>query len=347
MEIDRIITMASSGVRIQFLAFERSLRAVGCDRPLLVIPYNDDLFDLPPNAEWWEKAEFTSWLKESQAHPAMAKYVCLTEANYAYFDTDICLIEDCRKILAQQTGFVVADTELIKYGEASTAESTDVLARKTSLWQLRLFNTGHFASDRPLYSVTELESTCAKFKETCLLSPHHEQPGINLLVLVSGVPVTNLCLPPHNMESTMAIDYAYRDDWEETWKQGRRPYFIHYAGGRAYGTGARGVDGRGRENEEAVTPPAEMASADPASQSTREGDRPSILCAAKAVWPLARGDGSALIWLAHSCRAGYIVPKPRIGKSRSRRSIKERPRDSLFLAVGKAPAMSSGNSFSL
>ena len=30
----------------------------------------------------------------------------------------------------------------------------------------------------------------------------------------------------------MAIDYAYRDDWEETWKQGR-PYFIHYAGGRA------------------------------------------------------------------------------------------------------------------
>jgi hypothetical protein len=30
----------------------------------------------------------------------------------------------------------------------------------------------------------------------------------------------------------MAIDYGYRDDWEETWKQGR-PYFIHYAGGRA------------------------------------------------------------------------------------------------------------------
>jgi hypothetical protein len=30
----------------------------------------------------------------------------------------------------------------------------------------------------------------------------------------------------------MAIDYAYRDDWEETWKQGRS-YFIHYAGGRA------------------------------------------------------------------------------------------------------------------
>ncbi|HEU4678140.1 MAG TPA: hypothetical protein VFS35_01385 [Terrimicrobiaceae bacterium] len=225
--------MASRGVRIQFLAFERSLRAVGCDLPLLVIPYNDELFDLPPNAKWWEKAEFTSWLKKSQAHPTMAKYVCLTEANYAYFDTDICFIEDCRPTLAQQTGFVVADTELMKYGETATSESVEMLARKTSLWQLRLFNTGHFASDTPLYSLTELESTCAKYSKTCLLSPHHEQPGINLLALVSGVAVTNLCLPPHNMESTMAVDYERRTDWENVWKKGRRPYFIHYAGGRA------------------------------------------------------------------------------------------------------------------
>ena len=233
MDIDRIITMASRNVRIQFLAFERSLRAVGCDLPLLVIPYDDqEGFDLPPNAEWWQKKEFTSWLKESQAHPTMAKYVCLTEANYAYFDSDVCFIEDCRTTLAQQTGFVVADTELIKYGESSTRESMKVLARKTSLWQLKLFNTGHFAADTPLYSLADLESTCEKYKETCLVSPHHEQPGINLLALLSGVAVTNLCLPPHSMESTMAIDYAYRKDWEENWKQGR-PYFIHYAGGRA------------------------------------------------------------------------------------------------------------------
>jgi hypothetical protein len=85
----------------------------------------------------------------------------------------------------------------------------EVLSRETSLWPLRLFNTGHFASDTPLYSLADLESTCEKYKETCLLSPHHEQPGINLLALVSGVTFTNLCLPPHNMESTMAIDYAY------------------------------------------------------------------------------------------------------------------------------------------
>ena len=233
MDVDRIITMASRGVRLQFLAFERSLRAVGCDLPLLVIPYDqDDKFDLPRNAEWWQKEEFGSWLKDHRAHPTMAKYVCLTEANYAYFDTDICFIEDCRTTLAQRTGFVVADTELIKYGEASTPESMEVLSRETSLWPLKLFNTGHFASDTPLYSLADLESTCEKYKETCLLSPHHEQPGINLLAILSGVRFTNLCLPPHSMESTMAIDYAYRDDWEETWKEGR-PYFIHYAGGRA------------------------------------------------------------------------------------------------------------------
>ena len=86
-----------------------------------------------------------------------------TEANYAYFDTDICFIEDCRTTLAQRAGFVVADTELIKYGEASTQESMEVLSRETSLWSLKLFNTGHFASDTPLYSLADLESTCEKY----------------------------------------------------------------------------------------------------------------------------------------------------------------------------------------
>ena len=112
------------------------------------------------------------------------------------FHTDICFIEDCRTTLAQRTGFVVADTELIKYGEASTPESMEVLSREASLWPLRLFNTGHFASDTPLYSLADLESTCEKYKETCLLSPHHEQAGINLLALVSGVTFTIFaCLP--------------------------------------------------------------------------------------------------------------------------------------------------------
>jgi hypothetical protein len=178
------------------------------------------------------KEEFTSWLKEHQGASIDGEVRLSHRGKLRIFHTDICFIEDCRTTLAQRTGFVVADTELIKYGEASTQESMEVLSRETSFWSLKLFNTGHFASDTPLYSLADLESSCEKYKETCLLAPHHEQPGINLLALVSGATLTNLCLPPHNMESTMAIDYAYRDDWEETWKQGR-PYFIHYAGGRA------------------------------------------------------------------------------------------------------------------
>jgi hypothetical protein len=227
MKIDRIITLASNKVRIQFLAFERSLRAVGCDLPLLVIPYKNDRFDLPPNSEWWYDKDFTSWLQQRNAHPLMVKYLCLAEANYAFFDSDVCFIEDISKPLAHQDGFVVADTEVTKPAFSSTRETADVLARRTSLWSLRLFNVGHFACDIPLYSRTDLQSTCEKYRETCL-DCHIEQPGINLLVLLTGVTITNLCLPPYNMESTMAVDYP--GAWENIWKEGRRPYFIHYAG---------------------------------------------------------------------------------------------------------------------
>jgi hypothetical protein len=227
VRVDRIMTLADSKVRLQFLAFERSLRAVGCDLPLLVFPYGKDRFDLPRNAEWWDEKEFTSWLEQHKAHALMLKYFCLTQANFAFFDCDICFIEDFRKPLAQQNGFVVADTEASKPGWSSTPELANVLARQTSLWSLRLFNVGHFACDIPLYSRAGLRSTCEKYRETCL-DFHMEQPGINLLVGLTGVRVTNLCLPPYNMESTMAIDYPA--EWENLWEKGRRPYFIHYAG---------------------------------------------------------------------------------------------------------------------
>ena len=116
------MTLADSKVRLQFLAFERSLRAVGCDLPLLVFPYGKDRFDLPRNAEWWDEKEFTSWLEQHKAHALMLKYFCLTQANFAFFDCDICFIEDFRKPLAQQNGFVVADTEAGKPGWSSTPE---------------------------------------------------------------------------------------------------------------------------------------------------------------------------------------------------------------------------------
>jgi hypothetical protein len=47
MKIEKIITLANNKVRLRFLAMERSLRATGCQLPLLVIPYDDKLFELP------------------------------------------------------------------------------------------------------------------------------------------------------------------------------------------------------------------------------------------------------------------------------------------------------------
>jgi hypothetical protein len=63
---------------------------------------------------------------------------------------------------------------------------------------------------------------------------HHEQPGINLLVHHSGVPVHNLMLPPVNMESTWAGDYNDAD-FTATWQdEARKPYLIHWAGLRMH-----------------------------------------------------------------------------------------------------------------
>jgi hypothetical protein len=90
----------------------------------------------------------------------MAKYLCLTQANYVYFDSDIRVLED-------------------------------------------------FRTDKELYSEAELQSVSEKYRETCLVYCHHEQPGINLLVSLTNVEATNPSLPPNNMESTMAVDGGY------------------------------------------------------------------------------------------------------------------------------------------
>jgi len=72
MKLEKIITLANEPVRLRFLAMERSLRATGCDLPLLVIPYDDRRFELPPNAQWWE-TDLGRWLKQERTHPTMAK----------------------------------------------------------------------------------------------------------------------------------------------------------------------------------------------------------------------------------------------------------------------------------
>ena len=67
MKLECIVTMASAAVRLRFLAMERSLRAVGCTLPLRVIPYNDERFELPAGATWWEMPEITTWLARQGA----------------------------------------------------------------------------------------------------------------------------------------------------------------------------------------------------------------------------------------------------------------------------------------
>ena len=228
MNVEKVITLASRKVKTPFLVLERSLRQAGCDLPLLVIPYGDDRFELPPNAEWWDSPGFVSWLRQQKAHPMMAKYRCLTEANYVYFDTDICVLEDFRPILAPYANFVVADTEWSKPGWATPPEAVAIISQKSSLWMLSLFNAGHFACDHALYSEAELQSVSEKYREPCIEFPHHDQPGMNVLVSVSNVETTNLCLPPYRMESTMAADYP--GEWEGVWSKDHRPYFMHYAG---------------------------------------------------------------------------------------------------------------------
>ena len=59
MKIDKIISMANQNVKLRFLAMERSLRATGCKLPLLVIPYDNNLFELPAGSTWWEVPEIT------------------------------------------------------------------------------------------------------------------------------------------------------------------------------------------------------------------------------------------------------------------------------------------------
>ena len=110
-----------------------------------------------------------------------------------------------------------------------TKESERVLSAKSTTWRKTTFNSGQFACDRTLYSFDALKRTAAKFAATCLRLPHHEQPGMNLLVHEAGVEISNLTLPPHCMESTWAGDYA--GAYEEFWRDARRkPYLIHWAG---------------------------------------------------------------------------------------------------------------------
>jgi hypothetical protein len=233
MRLKHIFSLANAAVRIQFLAMERSLRASGCRLPLLVIPYDDNLFDLPPNASWIADQLLFDWLREHGCHPTMRKYVCLLNENYHFLDADIIVLRNPEEVVAPLTGLVASCTEWGKPQWTYTESSASYFAVRSSTWMRDVFSTGQFAIDRQLYTHDSLYQTAESdsFIDACIRYPLHEQPGINQLVLATDIPRTNLTLPPHAMESTWAGDYpgAYEHLWADPAK---KPYLIHWAGPR-------------------------------------------------------------------------------------------------------------------
>jgi hypothetical protein len=231
MKIDKIISMANQKVRLRFLAMERSLRATGCQLPLLVIPYDDNLFELPEGSTWWEVPAITSWLKSEKTHPVMRKYQCLTVGGYQFVDADVCFLRNPETVLEPYSGFVTSCGHWRDPGGTYTAASKHLMLSKSTLWQRDVFNSGQFACDRPLFTEALLKATAMEpaFLETCIRWPYNEQPGLDLLVLASEVEITNLTLPPLRMESTWAGDYS--GEYEHYWiHPQRQPYLIHWAG---------------------------------------------------------------------------------------------------------------------
>jgi len=229
LKLERIITLANRNVRVRFAGMERSLRATGCGLPLAVIPYDEQRFDLPANAAWWEMAEVLAWLATEKARPVMRKYQCLLVANYQFVDADVIFLRNPEEVLAPHAGFVTSCCHWRDGGHTTTEESENIFSAKSTTWRKTTFNTGQFACDRALYALEGLKRTAAKFAATCLRQPYHEQPGMNLLVHEAGVEITNVTLPPDKMESTWAGDYA--GDYEKYWSDAqRKPYLIHWAG---------------------------------------------------------------------------------------------------------------------
>lgn len=233
MTLDKIITLANAPVRLRFLAMERSLRAVGCELPVWVIPYDeDDLFELPPNCHWWRQPQTLSWLTAEKAHPTARKYQCFLESNYQFVDADVIFLRDPVAALASRAGFVMSCGHWRDSDHTITAQSHEIFRRRSTIWQRWVFNSGQFACDRPLFSdlaTLRRVASAPEHAHTCLRLPY-EQPGVNLLAVLSDVPMTHLTLPPTCMESTWAGDYDDADFRRYWQNEATAPYLLHWAG---------------------------------------------------------------------------------------------------------------------
>lgn len=237
MKLEKIVTMANRAVQWQLIGMVRSLRATGCHLPVLVIPHDRDpeLFDLPEGCSWWRDQELHDWLMANGAHSRAGKYQCLMIENYHFVDCDVAFIENPETALLPQQGFIAACNHWHDYGHTCTAESRAEFLRVTTTWPRFVFNSGQFACDQALYSFETLKEMLVSptVVGTALDGRFHEQAGINLLVLKSGVKIQNLTLPPTAMESTWAGDYESEvsQDYNRYWENSlQKPYLIHYAG---------------------------------------------------------------------------------------------------------------------
>lgn len=229
MHVDKVVSMANRAVEIPFRAMERSLRATGSQLPIWVIPYDDDLFDLPDGSHWWVEDEFFAWIDRHGAHPMMRKYLALTTTAFQFADADIIFLDDPGVTLASCSGVVSACTEWNKPAWTVTPDSARLFSTRSSTWQQDVVSAGQFACEEQLYSSEALKELAAdpRYQSTILGFLHHDQPGINLLIFLAGAEVTNLTLPPARMPSTWAGDYPA--GYDELWTD-RRPYLVHWAG---------------------------------------------------------------------------------------------------------------------
>ena len=230
MQLKKIITLANKNVYLRFTAMERSLRATGCNLPLWVLPYNNDLFELPPNAQWVDSPELFGWLDSLQLRGVYRKYYCLLQEGYLFVDSDVIFLRNPQKALNDVEGYITSCGHWHNTVHTTTAYSEIILRGRCTIWQARIFNSGQFACSNALYQLPGLHALAQQHAEVCLHRTMHEQPGVNLLVNLSGEPITNLTLPPHSMESTWAGDYTM-DDYEKYWTdEKRKPFIIHWAG---------------------------------------------------------------------------------------------------------------------
>jgi len=233
MKLEKIVSLANKNSEVRFLAMIRSLRAVGCNLPVWVIPYDDNKFDLPENCIWWEMPEVISYLDAAGSHKMMRKYQCLLTTNYQYVDSDVVFLRDPEKVLSNASGFVTSCGHWLHPEHTYVAYTLELFKEKSTLWEKNVFNAGQYACDVQLFDFAGLKALIESnpsVKEICLNSRTYDQVALNLLIHLSGIEVNNLTLPPFRMESTWAGNYT-DDNFERFWKdEDKKPYIIHWAG---------------------------------------------------------------------------------------------------------------------